>query len=786
MTSPLQTRLLPAIVFFTGAITLVVEVVATRILSPYFGNTVFTVSSVIGVVLAALSCGYFYGGRLADRRPQAHVFYALILFSGVGVLMIYGLMLSFLPAVQDKFSITTGPLIVSLALFFIPSVLLGTLSPFAIRLQTAASPKEGAGSIAGGIFFWSTLGSIAGSLLSGFVLIPLFGIKAIILTAGLSLALLGSALLAASPGLKKKFLKTLFGWLTFCLVLLAVAVRKEVPLPTALYRHDGVYERVTIYDGEKDGHPARYLMQDRSESGSMYLDSDELSAPYTRYALLYKAFMPQAKNALLVGGGAWSVPKALLKDLPPDAHIDVAEIEPSLPELTKKYFKVPDDPRLNSMIVDGRRALQAADKKYDLIFSDVYFSLYSTPAHFTTTEFFRSAKGKMSNGGLFVANLVGSLTRAQPSFLFSEINTFREVFPNSYFFAVVSPATPDVQNIMAVGYNSDKKMDFTAPEIKKSSNAVISHLQDHLIDLGRFDMAAYPVLTDDHAPVEYMMSTALERGFAKNKKPLDGDEMMNLIAQQLRAGSRVPGTPGHDKVRDFLAAEMRAYTPDVTVQSWNQPSETGMPLRLSNIVARFYPEKQNRVILGTHYDSWRLGPDANGSASGVAVMSEVARLLSVVTNPPEIGVDVVFFDGEEDTRPPTGADWQPMGSAWFADHLDQFYKTKKPQSGLMVDLVCDKNLLIDQDGASLQHAPLQTGLVWAVASQLYPNNFSMESTTDTVDDHTALNDAGIPSVLLIDSAYPPYRTAQDTLDKCSGDSMEVVGNTVIQYLYNLH
>src|SRR3989344_7026318 len=181
---------LPFVVFLTGACVLIIEIVATRILSPYYGNTMFTVSSVIGIVLAALSVGYYFGGKYADKYPREKVFYSIILISGLSVILLHLLTLFLLPSLGYGLSIVSGPIISAIILFFTPSLLLGTLSPFAIKLQKQYFPEKGIGSITGEIFFWSTLGSIFGSLLAGFVLIPQFGISQIILAVAIILIIL--------------------------------------------------------------------------------------------------------------------------------------------------------------------------------------------------------------------------------------------------------------------------------------------------------------------------------------------------------------------------------------------------------------------------------------------------------------------------------------------------------------------------------------------------------------------------------------------------------------------
>ncbi len=183
--------LLPFAVFITGASVLIVEVVGVRVLSPFYGNTIFTVSSVISVILLALSCGYYAGGRVADRHPTLQYFFGLILVSGLTLLFFYCLGTIVLPILSSKLSISLGPLVSATLLFLLPALLLGMLSPYAVKLQSVQFPEQGVGSVAGSIFFWSTLGSIAGSLSAGFVLIPHVGIDRILIANGVALSTLG-------------------------------------------------------------------------------------------------------------------------------------------------------------------------------------------------------------------------------------------------------------------------------------------------------------------------------------------------------------------------------------------------------------------------------------------------------------------------------------------------------------------------------------------------------------------------------------------------------------------
>lgn len=500
----LKKIIFPAAVFITGGCILVLEVTATRVLSPYFGNTIYSVSSIIGVILAALSLGYYCGGRLADRRPDASWFYSIILISGLSVIFLELIIILVLPFLGNSLSLIYGPLVASLALFFLPAMLLGTLSPYAIKLQSQAVPAEGIGRVSGTIFFFSTLGSIAGSLLTGFVLIPNFGVDRIIMGTGSLLALIGFLPLIKN-GLK---IRHFFLILFLGIILSAEYLALGLSLENIVYSRDGIYEKLVIYDREYNGRPTRFFLQDRSNSGAMYLQSDELVFDYTKYYSLYKIFKPEMKRALVIGGGAYSIPKALLNE-PGVELVDVAEIEPSLYELAKKYFRLPDDSRLNNRVIDGRRWLYQADNQYDLIFSDVYYSLYSLPVHFTTVEFFRLAKSKLNDNGVFMANLIGNLGNRPPSLIFSEIKTLKSVFPNSYFFAVDSPDSGKTQNIIFAGLNGDQEIDFNDNAIKGDRNEIISQAGSKLVDLSRIDFNLYAKLTDNYSPVEYLTAKIL-------------------------------------------------------------------------------------------------------------------------------------------------------------------------------------------------------------------------------------------------------------------------------------
>lgn len=487
------------VVFVTGAAVLVIEVSATRILASYFGNTLYSFSSIISTVLGALSLGYYYGGRMADKNPSRRNFYLIIVYSGVSVLLLYVFSLFILPILGFLLSPMFGPLIASLALFFIPALLLGMLSPFAIKLQSEHAPPGTIGTISGEVFFWSTLGSIGGSLISGFFLIPSFGVDVIMV--GLALALIIVGILGVGiGGISKKTAQNI-GFLVFAGLIVSVGWWQGTH-KKFLAVQDGIYEKLYVYDGTYEGKPTRFFFQDTTASGAMNLEDGGLAYEYTKYYDTHRVFNSGIKRALVIGGGIYSVPKHLLLDIP-DVRVDVAEIEPSLYDLAKKYFGLKDDPRLSNYVVDGRRFLHDSTDMYDFIFTDAYKSLYSMPVHLTTKEFFETANNKLASGGVFMANIIGSLSPKTPSFTLSEMRTFRSVFPNSYFFATKSPNSTEPQNLIFVGFKSDQIQNLSSSEVLHDKNPLVRSLGEKLIDMNTFDFSQYTMFTDNYAPVEY-------------------------------------------------------------------------------------------------------------------------------------------------------------------------------------------------------------------------------------------------------------------------------------------
>lgn len=495
------------IVFITGAAVLIIEIAAIRILAPYFGNTLFTISSIIGIVLGALSFGYYIGGILADKYPKFSIFFFLILIAGIFSLLIQVFSKTILPIIGITLDTKVGPPVASLILFFIPSLILGMMSPFAIKLKSL-DLKE-IGRVSGSVFFWSTLGSIAGSFLAGFFLIPYWGISKVIIFTGLLLIAIGFLGVSffkdnGSKDFSKKSKLFLF---IIIILLLCLATLFSPKSEAIIFQKDGLYSQITIENIKIKNKETRALRLDRSYEGAIFLESDELPFEYTQYYALYKIFNSQAEKALFLGGGAYSTPRRLLLDQNNIKRVDVAEIEPMLYSLAKRYFKLPEDPRLFNYIIDGRRFLRETDQEYDLIFADVYYSIYSIPIHFTTKEFFSLAKERLSENGFFLMNIIGKLEGKGNQFLLSEIKTFKSVFKSSYLFIVESLDKKELQNFILLGFENDsQRIDFESKKILENENEIIRNLPQKLVELKDLDLSSAFILTDDFAPIEYLIA----------------------------------------------------------------------------------------------------------------------------------------------------------------------------------------------------------------------------------------------------------------------------------------
>jgi len=302
---------------------------------------------------------------------------------------------------------------------------------------------------------------------------------------------------------------------------------------------------------------------------------------------------------------------------------------------------------------------------------------------------------------------------------------------------------------------------------------------------------------------------SIKERFSGPKTAFSGQAALNYVKPQIAFGPRVPGTPAHEKEGDWIIAEMKKRTDSLIVQSWTQTTPAGQKLPMRNIIARFNPKASQRVLYLTHWDTRPVANEdvnfgkragsfdgANDGASGVGLFLALADVFK--KTPPSVGVDLAFVDGEDwgSFDPDSSGNVYPdalFGSQYLAEHLpDPNYK---PLFGVLFDMIGDSNLQLYQEANSVQNAPEVVQRVWQAASDLgYSGDFLSQPGLSITDDHLPLQKKGLHVIDVVDIQYGPlpavhdastpsdpnyHHTTQDTFDKLSARSLQVVGDVAL-------
>ncbi|HLP15507.1 MAG TPA: M28 family peptidase [Bacteroidota bacterium] len=270
----------------------------------------------------------------------------------------------------------------------------------------------------------------------------------------------------------------------------------------------------------------------------------------------------------------------------------------------------------------------------------------------------------------------------------------------------------------------------------------------------------------------------------------NGTASYAALRAQTDFGPRTPLSKGHDACLAYLTTELGKYAETVAKQPFTEKGYDGETLPLTNVFASFNKQASKRVLLLAHWDtrpradqdpleSNRSKPilGANDGASGVAVLLELARTMK--QNPPPVGVDILLVDGE-DYGKSSDLEKYFLGAKFFAKHMPSGYK---PLFGILLDMIGDADLRIPMEQNSMTFAPAVVGMVWSAAQELGITQFVSVPGDQIEDDHLALNQAGIPTIDLIDFQYPYWHTVADTPDKCSAESLEAVGRVLVNVIY---
>jgi spermidine synthase len=486
------------IMFSAGACIMIMELTGSRVLAPYVGTSVFVWTSLIGVILASISLGYWLGGHLADRRQDTRVLAGLLGAAGAYIGLVVLVKDGFLYGLADmNMAIALKSFVAVVLLFSVPNVLLAMVAPYIVKLRIR--DLDSCGQTVGRLYALSTLGSIAGTFGAGYVLIPFMGTTPILLL--IAVVLMALALIVWGT----------FRWWVKAAVMVIVSASavwagrvqpQWMPHKTPVVDIETLYNRVWIYNAQNEQGDLIKIMRINHEGNTaVYLFKQGLVAEYLKYYRLAEHFHPDFRRTLMLGGAGYAYPQDYLKRFP-EARMDVVEIDPELTRLAKQHFGLKDDPRLNIIHQDARMYLNQTDKEYDVILVDAFNSLSVLPYQITTREAVERMSRILNERGVVMVNMISALEGDRGLFTRAQYATYKKVFPQVFLLRVEPDKPLDaVQNVMLVAVKS------RAPVTFQNADAQLQqYLQNRVVR--RIDQDV-PVLTDDHAPVAYYMGKAL-------------------------------------------------------------------------------------------------------------------------------------------------------------------------------------------------------------------------------------------------------------------------------------
>jgi len=477
-------------VFFSGMSMMAVEMTASRILAPYFGSSLFVWTNIIGIIMIALSVGYYIGGRVGDRYNSESLLYKIVLTAGISISAVpiltrSMLLYSMVGANVLSFNIVVGSFIATVIMFATPVMLLGFICPYAIRLT--AKNLDGIGVASGSIYALSTVGSIIGTFVPALVTIPLLGSMK---TMFFFSVLLSSIALFFLGGRRYVVLAA------FVLLILLYLPLSVKPTRGLLFEKESVHNYIRL----KDVGGKVYLVLDEGLGvPSIYDPEDVFPGGYYNYAHIGPLFVDNPSDILILGLACGVVSRGYLPFY--NASIDGVELDDEVVEACKEYTDLGRQ-NISIHIMDGRVFLSRTEKKYDVIFVDVYKS-YHIPFHFTTREFFREASDHLKDDGVVLLNLMVS----RRSRVFDLITrTLSSEFSRVYVVPVTEGAYDETEamNFLVLGTENNITLGELRDKVEKIEDEELRSILDNSLGvLEVIEKDEGTILSDDNAPIEF-------------------------------------------------------------------------------------------------------------------------------------------------------------------------------------------------------------------------------------------------------------------------------------------
>lgn len=481
------------VLFLLNAIEMVLELVAARLLSPYFGNSNFVWTAIIGIILLSASIGNLIGGKLAKLKIARYWTCLLLLLASAYIAVTPLIDVPVLQSIKDgNFGVQFSSVVSSIVFFLIPSSILGIVSPIIMKERIGDGKEKAKES--GRITAIIAIGSLFGTFLGGFWLIPALGTKLIFTIIAIIITL---SIMLFYPYGEVNNKKLNYGFILCFLVVLILNVFSIVSVINQDNKGisiDTEYGRIIVEEGELNDETVLFYKQSGAYASATYMDDKkyELVFDYLKkYDMMFDFI--DAKNVAMIGGAAYQYPKYYISHFP-DKKMDVIEIDPMSTEIAKKYFYLDDlisdygENRLGLYNDDGRVFLAKADKKYDAILNDA-FSGEVPVGTLATVEAAKVVKNSLNSGGVYISNVLGALSGDKGRFLRAEVKTLKTVFKHVYVVKVHDKARENSYiNWMVVATDNDDCIPEDVVELKLSDDDII--------------------LTDDYNPVDSLVTTS--------------------------------------------------------------------------------------------------------------------------------------------------------------------------------------------------------------------------------------------------------------------------------------
>lgn len=492
----IKDKKLELIVFVAGSVVMILELIGSRIFAPYLGNSIFVWSSLIGIILGALSLGYYLGGLLSKKNPSLEFLLRILFISGILIILI-SLSKDAVLTLISPLGVKIGSILTTIILFVPVSILLGMISPYAVRLKIENVADSG--SVAGKLYALSTIGSIFGTFLAGFYLIPSFGATHILY--GLSLALIFTSCLRGRVIYK----------FSAVMAICAIWWLHTLPADAIVYEGDSVYNHIRVVDAvyQPMDRDVRILYLATETHSIIFKDGEDLFSRYHHFYLLDRLFKPDVKKALTLGGGAYVAPINFLKRFP-GAQMTVVEIDPKVTQVAKDYFGLLDSPNMNIIHGDARIFLNNNREKFDIIYGDAFASFYSVPFHLTTIEAVENIYDSLSDDGIYIQNIISSLTGPKSKYFQAQYQTLRQKFPLVYVVPTrytLKQGSASHQNILLIAVKDANN--FALESLIRRANEEESEILANIITEDQLVFSEAIILKDDFAPVENLIADLL-------------------------------------------------------------------------------------------------------------------------------------------------------------------------------------------------------------------------------------------------------------------------------------